>query len=323
MFPPLLSLSLSPYSRRFRVPLKTARGTTETRAGISVDLRDSHGNAACAEIAPWEGFGCETLRQAETFLKAFAGTPFPHKKISDLIALADTFPCTRHALSAAHFFLQNPKTLNAPEPSNSRICKLILRNPENLPETIFEQMLRSREKGFRSFKIKIGLARLDEEIRLCEKILNLARENSPEIGIRFDANGAWNSPEILSSLAPLCTFPQLEFIEQPLAATPENDAAVYALPPQTAAKIALDESLREPWKMPTGTPVVAVVKPLLIGDFPRLRAWLLQRENASRFVISSVFETEVGRNVLRFLCAENADNPRALAAGIDTRDRFL
>lgn len=317
------ALTFSRYSRRFRVPLETARGVAETREGLLISLQDAHGNAAHAEIAPWEGFACETLREAENILTKLAAKPLPPEKLYEMLEPENAFPCTHHAISAAQFFLRNRESLNAPEPPNAKICKLILRNSATSPETVFEQIIRSREDGFRSFKIKIGLAAPDDEIRFCEKILSLSAKNFPEARIRFDANGAWNSPEALPAFAPLCAFPQLEFIEQPLSATPENDAAVYALPPQFSAKIALDESLREPWKMPTGTPVVAVVKPLLVGDFPRLRAWLLPKENAPRFVISSVFETETGRNTLRFLCAENADNPRSLAAGIDTRNRIL
>lgn len=321
---PLLKIAYARYSRRFRVPVKTARGVAETRDGVWVSLRDSCGNAADSEIAPWEGFNCETLNEAENFLKTLATKTFPHEAFSEILKIADALPCTRHALASAFFLLKNPAAANAPEPQNAQICKLILRDSASAAETLFDQILRSRERGFRSFKIKIGLNPHDEEIRFCQKILQLAATNFPEAQIRFDANGAWkNAEKTFAALAPLCAFPQLEFIEQPLAATPENDAAVYALPPHLAKKIALDESLREPWEMPAGTPVIAVVKPLLVGDFPRLRDWLSQKENAPRFVISSVFETETGRNILRLLCAENADNPRALAAGIDTRNRFL
>lgn len=304
------------YRRRFRIPVKTARGIAETRKGILVSIENSNGTHAYGEIAPWDGFGCETLDQAEKILREISAGSFPAQKFPEILARAKNFPCTRHALASALFFLENPEKLKAPEPPNDRICKLILRrNPDDSPETLFEQIRLSRREDFRTFKIKIGLAPLDDEMRFCEKMLTLTAENLPDIRIRFDANGAWNTPSVLEKIAPLNTFPQLEFIEQPLAATPENDTAICALPPERAAKIALDESLREPWEMPAGTQVIAVVKPLLIGDFFRLREWL-SSENAPRFVISSVFETECGRCILRELAAFTKNNPRALAHGI-------
>lgn len=314
-------LRYSRYSRRFRVPVKTARSIAETREGILVELEDETGNRVSTEIAPWEGFGCESLDDAETALRNLAAAPFPLEKIDEILA-PGTFPCTYHALSAGFFFSKNPESLKAPEAPNERICKLVLRRDGDSTETLIEQIRRFRKESFRTFKLKIGLTPLDDEIRFCKKILMLVAENFPEIKIRFDANGAWNSALTLEKLTALNAFPQLDFIEQPLAASPENDAAIYALPSEIAAKIALDESLREPWQMPTGTSVVAVVKPLLVGDFFRLRKWLSPEENAPRFVISSVFETECGRAVLRALCSATRSNPRALAAGIGTRESF-
>ena len=315
-------LSYTRYSRRFRVPVKTSRGIAETREGILVSLENARTPPVKTEIAPWSGFGCETLDEAEKALSEIAEKPFPVETIPEITKHISDLPCTCHALSAAHFLWENPKAIMSSEPSASRVCKLILRDSAAEPEAVFEQILRSREKGYRTFKIKIGLCTLNEEIRFAEKLLAFAKTSSPETKIRLDANGAWNHRAALTALASLNAFPQLEFIEQPLAASPENDAAVYALPPLDAKKIALDESLREPWEMPTGTLVVAIVKPLLIGNFPRLRTWLLAEKNAPRFVISSVFETEVGRIILRELCSSTRNNPRALAAGIATQHSY-
>ena len=316
----LYTLRYRHYSRRFRVPVKTSRGLSTTREGLIVSLSDSLGNRAETEIAPWEGFGCEPLDEAENVLNALTAQAFPASEKSSLLASLKPLPCTQHALTAAFFLLENPEAKHAPEPPDTAICRLLLRDADASPEGLAAALLADRKH--RSFKIKIGLAPLPDEMDFCKKILSRCAELRPDARIRFDANGAWQSPEALTALAPLYAFPQLEFIEQPLAATPENDAAVYALPPEHAAKTALDESLREPWKMPEGTSVVAVVKPLLVGNFPRLRNWLLEAQHAPRFVISSVFETECGRVLLRELCRATRDNPRALAAGIATTDAF-
>ncbi|MGF0069137.1 o-succinylbenzoate synthase [Candidatus Spyradosoma sp. SGI.093] len=310
-----LKLAFEHVSRPFRVPVKTARGTAAARETIVVSMRDEAGRVGRGEIAPWGGFGCETLDAAEAALRALAEHAGKPESLAD--AVPARLPCTRHALAAAAFFLDNPAEFAAPEPTPAAVCRLIPRDAADAPETLAEKIRRAHAEGFRAFKIKIGLAALADEVALCDALLRLAAESFPDARLRFDANGAWRD-DALDALAPLAAFPQLEFVEQPLAPAPENDAAVLALPRERAAKIALDESLREPWTLPDDAPVVAVVKPLLVGDFPRLRAWLRRENAAPRFVLSSVFETDVGRSVLRALCARAADNPRALAAGVGT-----
>lgn len=317
-----LTLDTEHRSREFRTPVKTARGNASRRESIVLTLRHQNGKIGRGEIAPWEGFGCESLDDARTALRALAGTLLPENPTDLPAAAPENCPCTRHALAAAAFFLENPDAAEAPEPPENAVCRLIPRRADDVPDALFRKILQhAAASGTRAFKIKIGFDALENEIALCRKLLETAAQAVPEIRLRFDANGAWNTPAALDAFVPLTAFPQLEFIEQPLAATPENDAAVLALPRERAAKIALDESLREPWKLPDETPVIAVVKPLLIGDFFRLRRWL-SCGNAPKFVISSVFETDAGRAVLRHLYEFTHRNPRALDAGIATREFF-
>ncbi|MCD8298598.1 MAG: hypothetical protein LUD39_02405 [Opitutae bacterium] len=145
--------------------------------------------------------------------------------------------------------------------------------------------------------------------------MSIVARQSPATKLRFDANGKWHDASALSQFSRVFAFPQLEFLEQPLAATKPNDEFIFALPPPLSAKIALDESLRDPWRVPDAWAGVAVVKPLLAGDFAKIRAWL-SRQCGARFVISTVFESDVGRAALRFLIAENRHNKRRLASGI-------
>lgn len=289
------------------MPVCTASGVFNMRESILVSLKNAHGETCSGEIAPWQGFVCETLDEAERALKNPSNVDFSR------------LPCTRHALAAAKFFLENPAAKTAPEPAHS--ATLISRVPEMSPQAIAEKIMPENRAGTPAvFKIKIGMRPLREEIKFCRDVLKIAQAQG-NCRLRFDANGAWNGKDALDALAELNAFPNLEFIEQPLAATPENDALIFALPPARAEKIALDESLREVWNVPADARIVAVVKPLLIGDFQKLRAWLAQT-SGTRYVISSVFESEIGRAVLRFLCEENKKNPRQLSAGTQTQSFF-
>lgn len=271
--------------RPFPVPVRTAQGLFPQRESLLITLSDGE-NSGKGECAPWPGFGCETLDEAAAFIESCNG--FLPEKIPSAL------PCLGHAVSAALFFCENPWMRDLPPPSVR--TKLISRSLESSPDAILETLTRERRNGFSSFKIKIGLTAPEEELRFCEKLLADVPE---KVTLRLDANGGFD-PTFLPALAALSEFRSLEFVEQPLPATAENDARVFALA-EKGGRFALDESVREPWTFPKSSPVVAVVKPLFVSDYPRLLAWLAEK-NGPRVVISTSFEnSEAGRDAL--LCA--------------------
>lgn len=299
-----MRFSFEKISVPFSVPVKTSRGVFPRRESLVVTLTPEDGGrreaaAGSGECAPWIGFGCESLGDAENFLRTLRGNA-PEK-------IPARFPCLAHAFSAAKFFSEHPELRGLPPPKNSERARLLPRSREDSPEKILSVLARERENGFRVFKIKIGLGgEPAEELNFCEKIL---RGVPAGTRIRFDANGAF--PEkILPALCALSAAPALEFFEQPLPPSPENDGKIFAAAEKCGGKFALDESVRAPWAFPRETPVVAVVKPLLIGDFPRLLAWLETPAGAD-VVVSSVFENSAaGRDALFLACSRVAGKRR-------------
>lgn len=280
-----MNFSYKKISRAFPVPVRTAQGLFTQRESLLITLSDGE-NSGEGECAPWPGFGCELLDDAETFLKSCNGF-LPEKIPSDL-------PCLGHAVSAALFFCENPWMRDLPPPNEC--TRLISRSIENSAEEIIKTLTREHRNGFTSFKIKIGLTSPEEELRFCEKLLAGVPE---KVTLRLDANGGFDTT-FLPALADLSGFRSLEFVEQPLPATAENDARVFALA-EKGRRFALDESVREPWMFPKSSPVVAVIKPLFVSDYSRLLAWLSEN-NGPRVVISTAFEnSEAGRDAL--LCA--------------------
>ncbi len=280
--------------RPFRVPVNTARGSFSHRESLLVKIADEAGRIAFGEIAPWRGFGCEELQEAETFLHAC------RERIPS--AIPENLPCTAHAFSAAKFFLENPHAQEI-SPPDSRLCaKLIPRSRETAPERILEAIFRARVEGFSVFKIKIGLDEEKREADFCGKILSLVPAGTL---LRFDANGAF-SDSVLPAFVELSEMPSADFFEQPLPPSPENDAKILKLCDAAGAKFALDESVREPWAFPSRTRAVSVVKPLLVSDFPRLLEWL-ENPDGPDTVISTVFEnSRAGTATLRLACSRLA-----------------
>ncbi len=317
-----MEISYEKISRKFGVPVENSRGKFFERESLVLALKlgEKRGNG---EVAPWENFECESLESAENELKKIisetrnsaAGTTKLAEILSDKL-FEKSFPCLRNALETALFFAENPSFLNVPEPKISEISQLVFRNKESAPEEIAEKICRSRERTSGTvFKVKIGFFDAKKESDFCTKILEIVSKKFPEIRLRFDANGKFRVPEDLKFFEKIFAFPCLEFLEQPLEKSSGNDEYCFSLPKKFGEIIALDESLREPWRVPENSNCVAIVKPLLCSNFSKLRGWL-SRERGPQFVISTVFESEVGRNVLRFLISENRGNARQLSPGI-------
>ena len=293
-----MRFSCKKISKPFGVPVKTSRGTFPCRESLLVRIEDKSEAFSCGEIAPWDGFGCETLAEAEAFLRS-CGARVPAE-------IPENLPCTAHAFSAAKFFFENPDCRKISVPQKRLCAKLIRRFREDVPEKILEEIAREHSAGFSVFKIKIGLDAQAAELDFCEKILCGV---PAETRVRFDANGAF-SAAALPRLAELSASPVVDFFEQPLSPSPENDAKIFDFSDGTGAKFALDESVRDPWAFPRTTRVVAVVKPLLVSDFRRLLAWL-ENVHGADVVISTVFENSpAGTEALRLACSRVAENRR-------------
>jgi len=308
-----MKISYEKICGEFKTPVATARGVFSQRESLLVKIsRGNDTDCAFGECAPWSGFGCETISEAEKFLAKIS-----EREWDELPRIPAALPCLAHAISAAAFFLKNPQKRDMPKPAASECARLLRRSRETLPQEIIETATQERDElGVSVFKIKIGLNDAREELSFCEKILALTPAG---MLWRFDANGAF-SKEILPALVELSTAPALDFFEQPLPPSPENDAEIFALAEKTNAKFALDESIREPDKFPfprNGTRIVAVVKPALSGDFSRLLNWLaLAGTNAPDVVISTAFEnSSAGRDALFLACA-SVEKSRRRAFGL-------
>ena len=278
--------------------MNTAAGTFPRRESLLVRLETTEGaGSACGECAPWPGFGLESLPDAENFLRGLGG------RVPEKIPAA--LPCLAHAFSSARFFLENPDAARdtpALPPPQER-AQLLRRAPRDDTGKLLADAAREHDNGFSVFKIKIGLAPQRDELRFCEKILADAPAGTR---FRFDANGAL-SADVLPALAGLSRVPALEFFEQPLPPSQDNDARTFAAADALGARLALDESVRaDPGAFPRDTRVVAVVKPLFVSDFPALIAWLAEPRGAD-VVVSTAFENSpAGTLALRLACARLA-----------------
>jgi len=159
------------------------------------------------------------------------------------------------------------------------------------------------------FTAKWKVASLDDalERRVLEEVLLLL---PTQARLRLDANGGWSRATATAWADRLADESRLGWLEQPLA--PEDQAGLEAV--AARLPVALDESLRQSPALRRSWPGWQVRRPALEGD-PRPLLALLQA-GTPRLMLSTAFETGIGRRWLHHLAALQAQGPTPAAPGL-------
>lgn len=161
--------------------------------------------------------------------------------------------------------------------------------------------------GGLTVKWKVAAGADPEERAVLEHLLARLPSGSR---LRLDANGGWDRATAQAWAERLASDPRLDWLEQPLAPSdPEGLAGLAAVVP-----VALDESLRLDPGLGRRWPGWQVRRPSLEGDpRPLLRAL---SAGSPRLMLSTAFETGIGRRCLAHLAALQQDGPTPTAPGL-------
>ncbi|MBD1909498.1 MULTISPECIES: o-succinylbenzoate synthase [unclassified Leptolyngbya] len=293
------------YRRTFRQPLQTHHGVWRERQGIVIRLEDENGRVGFGEIAPLPWFGSETLEDAETLCRGLGDRLSP----PTLAAIPSTHPACQFGLAIAWETLCHPLEL---VPS-SLPCALL---PTGL--AAFTAWQPYWESDYRTFKWKIGVAPVVEEIAT---LRNLLAELPQEASLRLDANGGLSLEEAEQWLDACADYPQIEFLEQPLSA--HQVEAMQKLGDRFPTPIALDESVATLADLKRyyhqGWRGVFVVKAAIAG-FPQDLQTFCQKHRPA-VVLSSVFETAIAHQYLTHRLLPNLPYPQRVP-GLGTQRWF-
>ncbi|HWA87551.1 MAG TPA: o-succinylbenzoate synthase [Opitutus sp.] len=290
--------------RRYRLPLKapvrTSRAVMTEREGVIVRLeRDSR--TGLGEAAPLAGFGGGEVEEIASACGNFgAGV-----EVDVIERVPRRLGCLRNALAAA---LAEIGRANADEMSEGPA-----EVPPYLPvaalvpagRRAIAEIQGKGEAGFRTFKWKVGVGDLADELALFDDVCAALPSGAK---LRLDANGAWDRRHAERWLE-RCAERPVEFVEQPCFAEASAFAAAVAEKSRGRAEdlllglaadfptpLALDESVAgdadvERW-LGRGWPGVFVIKPSLHADLDATLARLATAK--AKVVFSSALETAVG-----------------------------
>lgn len=308
------------YALPFRVPMRTAHGPWQERAGVIVRREDAAGKVGYGEAAPIPGFGSERLDDVIAML-ASLGNRVDAERFA---AIPAGLACLRQALESAS--PQAVETAAKKSPAAPAYLPVAALLPAG--RMALAQVAPKADAGFRTFKWKVGVGDIGDELALLDDLCGALPAGAR---LRLDANGAWERRQAERWLE-RCADRPIEHVEQPVA--PEARGAedlLLGLAGDYPTPLALDESLVnqgdiERW-LGAGWPGVFVVKPLLLAESEATLAKLAAAK--AKVVFSSALETGIGaRTALRMafqwaeMTAEKAESregakgqPGAAASG--------
>jgi o-succinylbenzoate synthase len=286
------------YSHPFVAPLKTATGNIVNRSGIIVALFDCEGKEAFGEIAPLELLKMTPLNECIEQIEYIKKMLDEKNDIEKIILSEILVPEVMFGIEQALESLKLLKNRNSTLPRLARsisINGLIGLEDE---QELFRKTEGLIENGYGTIKIKINNIDLDERIEVLNR---LGDQYGDDLKIRLDANKSLNNDEaskLLSMLNP--SF--IEYIEDPVGDL--NDAA--GMQENTAVNIALDEfitpqNVLELLDIPSIK--YYVIKPVKLGFYKTIEIIKAAESKNKSIVISSMFESAVGRSGLVYLAS--------------------
>lgn len=191
-------------------------------------------------------------------------------------------------------------------------------NPQRVPVNITSSDVKvyksMYEKGFRTFKVKVGFGQEEDLKRVSE-----LRKLFPDATLRLDANAKWSVEEAESILPKLANF-NIEYIEQPVSV--DNLTGFGAKLADFGIPIAADESMRSLGDLhriiESKAASVLILKPMLIGSFANLLKIRSVADAAGlKTVVTTSLEAGIGRRITALLTSAlfSANHAHGLATG--------
>ena len=300
MVAPALQLHWRPFALALPRPLRTAHGTLSHKRGWLLQLRTACGQLGWGEAAPLDQGG-----QAGAELAAAIGA---------LGTAPDRAPLEQALAAGA---LPGPLAFalgGALAEADGRLAAGWLPSPPSaqlLPAgaaavTSLEAALQASGPVV-CFKWKVAVHRDSDERAVLEQLL--ARLPA-QARLRLDANGHWSRATSAAWAERLAAEPRLQWLEQPLA--PADQAGLDDLAQRLP--VALDESLCHCPALRWQWSGWQVRRPSQEGDPRPLLAELAA--GRPRLMLSTAFETGIGRRWLHHLAALQARGPTPAAPGL-------
>jgi o-succinylbenzoate synthase len=265
-----------PYALPFREPYVTARGRLERRELVLLRIRSKRleglGEAAPLSLRERTPLASVVRELEESCRPVLEGADLRDEGVVALLKRCVEAGVSPPVLAAVELALLDLVGKKARRPVwrllGARRARPIACNATLVagpPAEVAAAATRWAERGFRTFKLKVGVAGDLDQVRSVREALG------PEARIRLDANGAWSAPRAVASLRELEPV-GLELVEQPS----QTLAELAEVRSQVRVLVAADESVASADDAREATALeacdVATVKLAKVGGIAAARA---------------------------------------------------
>jgi len=301
-----LIINIKPFSFQLTRKLITSQRIIHKKVGLLLQIKDTDGNCGWGEVSPIEENELKKCIESLNFI----GRSTTKDSIENYLCELSGLGALAFGLGASLADLEN-LTIRKLDFERFDIRKSSYLLPTDIDplESIIKYIDKSnKEKSSNTIKWKVSNQESNfNEEKILQKILNILPKN---FQLRIDPNGGWSRQKAQEWSKELKNEPRLEWIEQPL---PSKDIeGLFSLANQIP--IALDESLvefpylRRIWKS------WQIRRPSLEGD-PRLLLKEIDQDDSQK-VISTAFETGIGRRWINHLAARQFKGHNPCAPGL-------
>ena len=303
-----LRLQWRPFAFALPQPLATARGTLTHKRGWLLRLAGADGRLGWGEAAPLELDGPEPWETIGSSLGGLGGE-LSRGQLEQWLPSPACPPCLGFALGAALAELDGrvPPGGWRPAPPPAWLLPAGDAMPAALERLFAQRAQAGMVRRPLCVKWKVAAAPDQREFQLLELLL---RQLPADGRLRLDANGGWDLPTAFAWAERLVDEPRLEWLEQPLP--PPDLEGLERL--AARVPVALDESLQENPALRASWPGWQVRRPSQEGDPRPLLAEL--EAGRPRLMLSTAFETGIGRRWLEHLAALQGLGPTPVAPGL-------
>ncbi len=271
-------------------------------------ISDENGASGIGEVAPIERLSPDVIENIPEELEKIKvklqqiDPPTTDEEIWKTVksVVSREFPSIRFGLEIAFFDLMNGGSkkifVNNLSTVKIQINGLVWMGDKDFMK---DQISEKLDQGFTCIKLKIGSLNFDTELDIIKQL----RKVSEQLIIRLDANGSFQTNEVLMKLKHLSKF-NIHSIEQPIL--PMQPEAMEIVCKKSEIPIALDEELiwirgeRERLQLLQELkPHYLVLKPTLHGGFSTVKNWIdLAGIQGIDWWVTSYLESNIGLNAI-------------------------
>lgn len=317
-----LRIKYSPFSLKLISPFQNSQNITEHRNGLILRLAGEDNRKFYGEVSPLPGFSHDDSESAELQLRKLSAAGITNaefdspEEIAEYAGSMNLTPSVRFGIEQvllSRFILNYPHTFERRCNSEIKVNAVIgFGNAEDIKSRVNKYLT----ENFSTIKVKVGRPDFREDAAAVSMIREICGK---ELKIRLDANGAWNFNDAVSRVTELAKL-NIEYIEEPCRGISEL-AKLFEI---TGVPIAADESVENisalKQLIESASVPFAVIKPSILGSpIEIMNLIAAAKENSVKPIISSAFESAVGKSMLVFL-ASLLNNEHA--HGLNTSEFF-